>query len=491
MCTEHLSAYRNIMKATSLFGGVQVFKIIIAVVRSKVLAILLGPMGMGIEGLLSSTTGLISSITNFGLDISAVRDVAAANESNNSDRIARIIAVFRKLVWFTGLLGAVLTFVSASLLSELSFGNSDYTYAFMWLSATLFINQLASGQNVLLQGLRKLKYLAKANLIGSSLSLVFSLPLYYFYGIDGIIPAMIISSLITFFFAWFYAKKIKVDKVKVSPKEVVSDGKSMLKMGVMLSLTRVITVGASYIIRIYISQKGDLDDVGLYQAGFAIIFSYVGLVFNAMATDYYPKLSGVAKDTKKAIKLINQQAEIGLLILAPILTIFLVFINEIVIVLYSDQFVGVNEMIHWAALGMYFKLASWVMAFLFLAKGHSKLFFWNELSFNIYMLGFNMLGYTFYGLEGLGVSFFVTYLLYLIQVFVLCKKKYDFKFTPHFYKLFGVQLSLGIACFMTMRLVDSPWNFIIGSGIILFTCIYSVIEMNKKIDLLGLLRKNK
>ena len=54
------ASYRQIMKATSLFGGVQVFQIIIAVVRSKFVAILLGPSGMGIVGLLTSTTGLVA-----------------------------------------------------------------------------------------------------------------------------------------------------------------------------------------------------------------------------------------------------------------------------------------------------------------------------------------------------------------------------------------------------------------------------------------------
>ncbi|MDP5081484.1 MAG: hypothetical protein NWP87_02425, partial [Winogradskyella sp.] len=58
------TSYRSIMKATSLFGGVQVFNIIIAILRSKIIAILLGPAGLGIVGLLNSTTGFVSLLTN-------------------------------------------------------------------------------------------------------------------------------------------------------------------------------------------------------------------------------------------------------------------------------------------------------------------------------------------------------------------------------------------------------------------------------------------
>ena len=81
--TEGPNSYRHILKATTLFGGVQVFQVLISIIRSKFIAVLLGPEGMGIAGLLTSTTSLISGITNFGLGTSAIRNVAEANGSGN------------------------------------------------------------------------------------------------------------------------------------------------------------------------------------------------------------------------------------------------------------------------------------------------------------------------------------------------------------------------------------------------------------------------
>ena len=109
--TEQTTSYRQIFKATSLFGGVQLFNIIISVVRSKIIAVLLGPSGMGVAGLLTSSTSLVAGLTGFGLSTSAVKDVAAANESGDKDRINIVVAVFRKLVWITGLLGCLLTII--------------------------------------------------------------------------------------------------------------------------------------------------------------------------------------------------------------------------------------------------------------------------------------------------------------------------------------------------------------------------------------------
>lgn len=358
----------------------QVFNIVISILRSKIIAVLLGPAGMGIAGLFTSTTSLVSGITNFGLGTSAVREVAAASESGDVNRVSRVVTVFRRLVWITGTLGAVVTLVIAPWLSQLTFGSKDYTLAFRWLSVTLLFNQLASGQNVLLQGMRRLKFLARANVVGSVIGLLISVPVYYFWRIDGIVPAIILTSIASLTIASYFSSKIKVDKAVVENRDVIAEGQGMMKMGLMLSISGLITTAASYIVRIYISNTGGVEYVGLYSAGFAIISTYVGLVFTAMSTDYYPRLSGVAHDNRQSSNLINQQAEIAILIIAPILTVFLIFINYVIILLYSNKFTSINGMVHWAALGMFFKAVSFPIGYILLAKGASKTFFWSELA---------------------------------------------------------------------------------------------------------------
>lgn len=485
---EHRSSYRQIFKATSIFGGVQVFNIIIAILRSKVVAMLLGPTGMGVSGLLLATTGLVSSLTNFGLGTSAIRDIAVANETNNPEKISRVITVFRKLVWITGLLGMIVTIIFSPYLSRLTFGNYDYTIGFILLSCTLLFTQLIAGQDVLLQGMRKINQLAKANMYGAVLGLLVTIPLYYIYGIEGIIPAIIISSALLLLVTWYFARSIEVKTAKVTIQETFTEGKSMIRMGIMLSLSTLITLGVSYVVRIYISNVGGLVDVGLYNAGFAIIGTYVGLVFTAMSTDYYPRLTGVAHDHKKVAEVVNHQAEIALLILSPILCIFLVFISWIVILLYSTDFLRVNEMIHWAALGMYFKAASWSIGFIVLAKGDSKLFLWSELLSNVYILVFNILGYKFFGLNGLGISFLLTYFAYLIQIYIIAAKKYQFTFTKSFYKIFTLQLFFGLCCFFAVRYFATPWAYLIGIVFIGFSIWNSFLEIDKRLGIKELIK---
>ena len=481
---EQQTSYRQIMKATTLFGGVQVFQIIISIIRSKFVAVLLGPSGMGVVGLLTSTTGLISALTNFGLGTSAVKNISEANSTNNENRIATITTVMRRVVWITGLLGSLLSLLLSPWLSQITFGNKNYTLAFAWISITLLFNQLSVGQMVLLQGLRKLKKLAKANLLGSFAGLFITVPLYYKFGVDGIVPVIILTSVSTLFFSWYFSQKVKVKSVKVSNEIIKKEGKDMLVMGLAISLSALTTIASAYLLRIFISRTGTVADVGLYTAGFTIIGTYVGMIFTAMGTDYYPRLSAVAYSNELCKLSINQQAEIAMLILAPILIAFLVFINWAVVLLYSTQFLEVTGMIYWAALGMFFKAGSWAIAFVFLAKGASSLFFWNEFIGSTYALLFNILGYHFNGLTGLGFSFLITYIIYLVQVYTIAKIKYDFFFQKSFLILFFIQFALALISFVSVAFLHQPYPYIVGVILIIISGLYSIKELEKRLSII-------
>src|SRR5665647_1435368 len=111
--SEQQSAYREIFKSTSLFGGVQVIIILVNIVRTKFVAILLGTAGMGTFGLLNSPLGVIASLTGLGISFSAIRDISEASGSGDEQRLARTIISFRRWVIFTGLLGMLATILLA------------------------------------------------------------------------------------------------------------------------------------------------------------------------------------------------------------------------------------------------------------------------------------------------------------------------------------------------------------------------------------------
>lgn len=114
--------------------------------------------------------------------------------------------------------------------------------------------------------------------------------------------------------------------------------------------------------------------------------TYVGMIMNAIATDYYPRLAAINNDNAKCRETVSQQGEVGVMILAPMLTFCLVFMPFVLNILYSDRFLAANEYISWACLGMILRFGSWVISFMFVAKAESKLFIKVELAANLYYL---------------------------------------------------------------------------------------------------------
>lgn len=490
MSENNQSSYRSIFKATSLFGGVQVYQILIQIIKSKFVAVLLGPAGVGIMGLFQSGLQLVQQISSMGLANSAVRDVSEANGSNDIQRIAKIVTVVRKLVWITGLLGLVIVACCSPLLSKFSFGNYDYTIPFIILSVTLLLDQLSAGQRVVLQGMRRLKDLAKCTAFGATFGLITSVPLYYWLGIDGIVPTLILNSACSLTLSWLYSRRIKVEKVQFTPKQTFEQGKQMLVMGISMSLSGIFSSVVAYAIRGYIQGSGGVEQVGLFQAGFAIMTTYVGMVINAIATDYYPRLAAINMDNEKCREAVSQQGEIGVMILAPMLTCCLVFMPFVLKILYSDSFLAANEYISWACLGMMLRLAAWVISYLFVAKAESKLFLKLELSANIYYLIFSLAGYHLWGLTGLGIAFAMEYVVYFIQCYFIARKRYDFRFTSSFIKCYGIQLLLVITCLVIVIIFNGWIKYAFGCVIITISCYFGLKGLNQRMNLLGFV-KNK
>lgn len=146
-----------------LFGGVQVVSNLCSIVLNKLVAMWIGPVGIGLFSIFNSSADMLKSITSLGLRTSAVRDMAMAVESRDEYRIGRVIAVIRRWAWIISLLGAAVTIALSPLLSRWSFGDSRHTWHFILLSLVLFFNGFTNSELSILQGCERLKQLARAS----------------------------------------------------------------------------------------------------------------------------------------------------------------------------------------------------------------------------------------------------------------------------------------------------------------------------------------
>lgn len=471
---EANTAYKKVFKATSLFGGVQVIQVILNLLRGKVIALLLGASGMGINSLFVSSVTIISNVTGLGLNFSSVRDISQAVESGNKEKISRIIHVFSRWLNVTALLGMIAVLLFSPILSSTTFGSNKYTVAFLFLSLMVLFNTLSTGNGSMLRGARDNKGYAKLTLTGSAVSLLISVPLYYFFGIEAIVPALILSAFVTYLFSLYYTSKIRKSDVKMSLRQSLFEGGDMVKLGVAMMATTAITSLVHYLLNIFISSKGSVADLGFYQAAMNITNQSIGLIFTAIIIDYQPRLAAVSDNNSKVREMVNHQAEITLLIAAPILILLIIASPLMIRVLLSEEFLHISGLIRVLAFGMIFKAASYSIGAISYAKGDKKVFFlmeggYTNLSFLIFCAG----GYYLGGLTGLGYAFILMQAVYLILINIVNNILYEYRPSKILFRLFFSQLLLITIVFVSHLTSGSVYMYLISLPVLLLSLILS------------------
>ena len=481
--SDSKNAYQQILKTTSLFGSVQLFSIIISIIRNLFIANFLGPKGMGIVALLNSTLSIITTICGLGIELSGVKHISENYDGTNINSVSKEVSIVRKIALITGILGSILVIIFSKYLSILTFGTEVYTFSFVLISITLVFKQLTAAENVIMQSLRKLKDLAKASFYGNLVGLLCSLPVYYYYRIHSIVPTIIIVSFFSMMFTFIFSKKNKFNIIKLSHSDLITNGKSIIKLGLAFSFSGLITIIIAHIIQLYLNFESGIEVVGFYNAGFTLLNSYVGVLFVAMSTDYYPRLSAISKDNFKSNEVVLQQIYIGTLLITPIIIVFFAFSDEIITILFSSKFSVIIMMVSIGIFGMFFKIASFSIGYMILAKADTKLFIKTSIGFNVLYLILSILGYHFYGLLGLGIAFTSQYFFHLIILSFIVNKKYNFKFSTEVILLFTICFSLCVLTFFIQFIENSILKTLLFILLILISSFFSVKKINDKIDI--------
>jgi len=477
-------SYKQIIKSTSLFGGVQVIQILATLIRGKLVAIFLGTAGVGINTLYNSVVAIIVQLSSLGLNFSAVRDISQASEIHDNRIQARIITIFKRWMYFCCILGAILMCTGSKWISKLTFGNYNSTTAFVLLSLAVVLTIATSSNITILQGTRRLKDMAKASVIGSILSLLLCIPFYYYYQENGIIQALITSAFSTFVVSWFFSKKINVTKTFISVADTIKSGVEMSKLGVAMMSATLIGSAVNYLINAYVSNYGSLSDVGLFGSGISITNQYVGLVFNAMAIDYFPRLSAVSSDKHKVNEMANQQAEIVLLIICPLLIAMMLTAPLLIRILLSTNFLKLTDFVCWSAYAMLFKSAAFALGYISFAKGDKKTFFLFEGVFNSsIILISNVVGYHLGGIDGIAIAILISNIIYLFNINFLVSRFYQFRLSRSLIQIFIFStVILTIALIISVN-YSNLYGYLLGMCLFICCMMNSYKELDKRIQL--------
>lgn len=398
------NSFKSILKGTSIFGGVQVFNILVSAVRLKFVAVILGASGIGVAGLFNSLLLTIQQFASLGVNLAVVKEIGAANDDRDSLR--HVVAAVRPLAVLLSLAGALVCLLLPGVLSEFTFGSLRYAGGMRLLGAAVFFSVSGGVLMSVLQGLHEVRRLSTASVIGSLVGLLVGVPMYWVWGTEGIVPAMVALSGCTFFWYWWSLRKSVAYHAAKWRREVhLPILRRIVLMGIILMSNDFFRNIVNYLVNIYVRTGGGEVEVGLFSSCSTMTSQYSAIVFTAMAMDYLPRLSAAAGDNGRMCEVVNRQMEVVGLFIAPMVCAVLLFAPFVIQVLQSSEFMVATPLLRLLALAVVLRALMYPLGYIVFAKDNRRLFFWMEsVGANILTLLLTCGGYALWGLNGLGVA---------------------------------------------------------------------------------------
>ena len=456
------SSHVEALKSSSIIGGSTVIVMLIRMVRTKVLALLLGPAGIGLEALYDSAVNLCRTFFDFGITSSGVRQIAAAVGTGSDEVIARTTLTLRRVCLVLGVAGAATVFLARESISLATFGKADHAADIGVLSIILLFGAVVGGQGAMLQGMRRIADLAKVNIFGALAGAAASIPIVWVWGLAGIPAYMVITAGVGALVSWVYARRVHIRAVTVSLRQSYEEASSLLRLGVAFLASSLMATGTLFLLRVMATRMEGVIGAGQFQAASALSMVYVGFILQAMGTDFYPRLTAVASDNQRCNQLVNEQAEISLLLALPGILGTLALAPWVILLFYSSKFDQAATILSWQVAGMCLRVISWPMGFILVAKGRGTLFVLTDAAAWTVYLGLAWLGLKWFGLPGMGMAFLALYVFHVILVYVVVHSVSGFRWAQVNVRL-GAASMLAIAAALASRLLlPEPWGSLIG-----------------------------
>ena len=414
------SAYKRLLKVTTLFGSVQGLNILMNLIRAKLAAMLLGPAGIGLNSIYNETREFIHSTTNLGMDQSGTREIA---KSTGAPDLEDSVTLTRSWIMLLAVFGMLATAVFAYPLSWMLFSDGDHTWQIVALSPAVAFSTLTCGELTVLRGLQQMKTIAGVSVLHVVLGVLTTIPLYYIWGMDGIIGALVLMTLSLAIVTMIYSYRIHPPKF-CFVKAFLAKGRQMLVLGMSFVIAGFIANLGKLAVKAYINVNGSLDDVGLYSAGLTLTLMISNVVFASLENEFYPRLSSIFTDKTQRYLAIVRQMKVGLAIITPITVVAVVLMPWIVPILLSDEFSTIVPMAQIASLGLIFRALYLPAALVPMAAGESKIYLLLQAVSYVSFVPAVILGYHFGGITGTGIGLLVNHFMDVVVNMAVLKWRY-------------------------------------------------------------------
>jgi len=411
----------TLIKTSVLTGISTVIKLVSAFVINKVIAIYIGPSGLAIVGQLQSFTSIITTFSNGAISSGIVKYTAEYQDIEEKKKIFSSSIVISLIC---SLIISIFLFVFSDYLSELILKDIQYSSVFIIFGATIFLFALNMVLISILNGQKEIKKYVLVNIAGSIFSLFFTSFLIMQLNLMGALYAMVLNQSVMFFVTLAFVLKSSWFKLEYFKQGLDKESLSKLSKYSLMAIVSALTVPVSHlIIREYIGENLGWDSAGYWQGIWYISTMYLMLVTTTLGVYYLPRLSEIQDNKELRKEIFGGYKIIMPIVILASLIIFLLK-EYVILIAFSKDFMPMMELFAWQLIGNVIKIASWLLAYLMLAKAMTKVFIYTEVLFSTLFVGLSILFVDKFGLVGITYAYALNNFLYLVTMIFIFRKRF-------------------------------------------------------------------
>ncbi len=397
------------------------FKMLSGLIINKAISVYIGPAGLAIIGQFQNFSQLVLIAAQGAINNGVVK--YTAEYGKESKLLPILFSTALRISLITSISIGLLLISTSSFLSQNILNNISYQFIFIIFGFTIILFVLNNLLLSIINGLKEIRSYIKINIIQSLYSLLFTSLLIFFLGLKGALIALVTNQSIIFFITLYMLRKHKVIIWRNFLHHIDKNiSKKLLSYSVMAITSAIMVPSSQFIIRNYIATTQGLEQAGYWQGVWYISTTYLMIVTTALSTYYLPRLSEIAN--KQELK---KEIFQGYKILLPIAMgsgLIIYFLRDFIInILFSNTFSPMKPLFTWQIIGDIFKIASWLLAYVMLAKAMTKIFIISEIIFSSTFILFSFSMIKYFGTIGATYAYTINYILYFIFTFFFIYKK--------------------------------------------------------------------
>ena len=468
------NTHNKIFKSISIFGSVQAIQMVCKVISIKITSVILGPSGVGLIGLIDNVINLITQGSSFGIQTIGTQLIAKERENKKNQKV---LAFWMLLC---GILAALFCFIFSGFLSRMVFDSLVYSLHFKVLSVYFVLYAIINFSIIVLKGLNEIKKLVQYQIYSVIFVSIATIFCYWFWGINGIFPAFIANSIVTFLVYLVYLWKLNLNQISISKAEIVNQGKYLFSKGSLLAINGVFGLVCFFLIRLYLKENSP-ENLGFYDIANLFLVSYFGIIFTSLAGDYFPTLTHKVSQKDDINSFVNIQIQTSILIATPLILIMYFGCDFIIAMLTSSDFLPVREILLFGLISILCKTINYPVGYIVLAIDDTKSYFYQNIIGDILNVILIVVLFHYFGLIGIGLAMFIQYFGFNFYLLHFVSKRNLFQFNAKSFKYMIISFVFTFAMIgLDFFFWYSDFNRYISKGILMFIgALYCAFELNK------------